>query len=103
MKCRHVMNFHQGAGLIKNRDRASYADVDAEDLFVLPCQTDWRGTTTCRPARPKRGARGSPCEPYLLPRRADCGGARYLPGTAAPLQRGLAESSASSTHHLILK
>jgi hypothetical protein len=21
------------------------ADVDAEDHFVLPCQTDWRGTT----------------------------------------------------------
>ena len=40
------MNFHQGAGLVENRDGALYADVNAEDhLFAALSRqffTFWR-------------------------------------------------------------
>jgi hypothetical protein len=46
LKRRHVMNFHQGAGLVENRDGALYADVNAEDhLFAALSRqffTFWR-------------------------------------------------------------
>lgn len=38
LKRRHVVDRHQGAGLVENRGGALNADVNAKDHFLLPCK-----------------------------------------------------------------